>query len=139
MKKFNLKINGSSYQVNIRETADNIIQLEVNGSSYEVELEKEVKTTKTPTLIRGGTKPVHTVEPLATKASTKKIISPLPGTIIRLEVKEGDQVKTGDPLVILEAMKMENTILAESSGTIKSITTKVGMSVLQGDVLLEIG
>lgn len=138
MKKYNLKINGNPYQVEIKETVNNIIHLEVNGTAYQVEMEKEVVTTKTPTLVRGGTKPVHTVEPLATKASTKKIISPLPGTVIKLLVKEGDQVKTGDALLLLEAMKMENTILAESAGTIKNINAKAGAAVLQGDVLLEI-
>lgn len=139
MKKYKLKINGNPYEVDIKDIKDNIIRLEVNGSSYEIELEKEVKVTKTPTLVRGGTKPVHVVEPLTSQATTKKILSPLPGTIVRVLVKEGDPVKTGDALVILEAMKMENTILAESSGTIKVVMAKAGNAVLQGDVLIEIG
>jgi len=139
MKKYNLKINGNPYNVEIKEAKDNQIQLEVNGTAYEVQLDREVKTTKTPTLVRGGTKPVHTVDPLATQSSTKKITSPLPGTILKVLVKEGDAVKTGDALIILEAMKMENTILAESAGTVRAIPVKPGTAVLQGDNLIEIG
>lgn len=138
MKKYKIKINGNPYNLEIKETSENIIRVEVNGSLYEVELEKEVKVSKTPTLVRGGTKPVHTVEPLSSGTSTKKITSPLPGVIIKILVKEGDQVKTGDALIILEAMKMENTILAESSGVVRSVNTKTGAAVLQGDVLVEI-
>ena len=139
MKNYKLKINGNTYQVDIKEVKDNVIQLEVNGSCYQVEFEKEVKTTKTPTLVRGGTKPVHVVEPLASQAATQKILAPLPGTILKILVKEGDAVKTGDVLMILEAMKMENTILSESSGTVKAVIAREGGVVLQGDTLIEIG
>ena len=139
MKKYKFKINGNTYHVNIQDTSANLIQLEVNGSSYEVQMETEVKTTKTPTLIRSEPRLTQRVEPLSTSASTHKITSPLPGVILNIMVKEGDAVKTGDPLVILEAMKMENTILAESAGVVKSVKVTPQKSVLQGDLLLEIG
>lgn len=139
MKKYKLTINGNPYEVDIKEIKDNTIHLEVNGSPYEVAMEKEVKATKTPTLVRTGTRPAHSVDPLATKAAAQKILSPLPGTILSVKVKEGDAVKTGDVLMMLEAMKMENTILAESSGTVKAILVQAGTAVLQGDPLIEIG
>lgn len=138
MKKYKFKINGNSYHVNIKKASGNIIRLEVNGSQYEVELETEVRTSKTPALIRVEPRPVQRVEPLATGATTKKVVAPLPGTILKVLVKEGDVVKTGDTLVILEAMKMENTILAESSGTVQSIKVQPQANVLQGDLLMEI-
>ncbi|MCG8388463.1 MAG: biotin/lipoyl-binding protein [Cytophagales bacterium] len=138
MKNYKFKIHGNEYHVNIKETEANIIRLEVNGSSYEVEMEKEVKTSKTPVLVRGGTKPVQRVDNLSTNASTRKISAPLPGTVLKILVKEGDEVKTGDALMILEAMKMENTILAESSGKVQSIKVQENSTVLQGDQLLEI-
>ncbi|MCU0356769.1 MAG: biotin/lipoyl-binding protein [Cyclobacteriaceae bacterium] len=139
MKSYKLKINGNPYDVQIKEAKDNIISVEVNGSSYHIELEKEVKATKTPVLVRSGTRPTQVEVPITTKAVPKKIVSPLPGTIIKIRVNVGDTVKTGDPLIILEAMKMENTILAESSGKVIAINTREGSSVLQGDVLIEIG
>lgn len=138
MKKYKFQINGSTYHVDIKDTADNLIQLEVNGSPFEVKMETEVKTSKTPTLIRTEPRPVQKVDPLAASASTKKVSSPLPGVIHNILVKEGDKVKTGDVLLILEAMKMENQILAESSGTIASIKVRPQSTVLQGDLLVEI-
>lgn len=138
MKKYKFIINGNSYHVDLKDVEGNLLTLEVNGTPYEVEMEKEVKTSKTPALIRTEPKPDQKVEPLKTKQSTKKITAPLPGVILKVLVKEGDQVKTGDPIILLEAMKMENTILAEASGTISSISVQANASVLQGDVLLEI-
>ena len=138
MKKYKLKINGNSYHVDIKSTEGNFINLEVNGSSYEVEMEAEVKTSKTPTLVRSEPKPVQAVDSLKTQKSTKKITAPLPGIVLKLLVKEGDQVKTGDELLILEAMKMENTILAEYAGTVGKIFRAANENVLQGDDLMEI-
>lgn len=138
MKKYKFKINGNSYEVNIKEASGSIIQLEVNGSPFDVEMETEVKTTKTPTLVRYESRPTQKVEPLSAGSSVKKVLSPLPGLIHAIKVKEGDAVKSGDTLMILEAMKMENSILAETSGTVRAIKIKQGSAVLQGDLLLEI-
>lgn len=139
MKKYNLNINGNTYNVHIKEAENNCITMEVNGTAYEVELEQEVKTTKTPRLVRAEPKQTTNVGALKTDKSVKKIIAPLPGTVLKMCVNVGDTIKTGDDLIILEAMKMENTIQAESSGVVKSILVQNGGSVLQGDVLLEIG
>ena len=139
MKKYKLKINGNPYHVNIISAEKNNVQLEVNGTAYSVELESEVKASKTPRLVRAEPKQEQKVESLQTKKSTKKITAPLPGTILKVLVKEGDEVKTGDNLMVLEAMKMENTIQAESSGTIKTIHVQANANVLQGDTLVEIG
>jgi biotin carboxyl carrier protein len=65
--------------------------------------------------------------------------APLPGTILEVKVKEGDIVKTGDLLLIMEAMKMENNIKADKEGKVLSVKVHPGDSVLEGDVLVEIG
>lgn len=139
MKKYKLNINGNTYSVKINEAEKNRIQLDVNGTTYEVELENEVKTSKTPRLVRAEPTPTQNTTPLKSKTSTKKITAPLPGTILKVCVKEGDTIKTGDDLVVLEAMKMENTIQAESSGVVKAILVQPNDNVLQGDTLLKIG
>lgn len=139
MKNYQLKINGNTYHVKINEAEQNKIQLEVNGTAYEVELENEVKQSKTPLLVRAEPRQVQEVNPLQTNKSTKKIIAPLPGTILEVKVQVGDVVKTGDALIVLEAMKMENTILSESSGVVKSMNVILNGNVLQGDTMLEIG
>ncbi len=140
MKSFKFKIYGNDYTVNVRDVEGQTIKLEVNGTEYVVEMEKEVKSTKTPTLVRSQPKtvPAPTQNTLATRVSTRRITAPLPGVILEMQVKEGDTVKTGDTLLVMEAMKMENNILAEQSGTIKSIKVRKGDAVLQGDLLIEI-
>ena len=139
MKQYKFKINGSSYHIHIKDATDNIIQVEVNGSPYEVVMETEVKkTSKTPTLIRTEPRLTQKVDALTTSDTLKRVLSPLPGIVLEILVKEGDVVKMGDKLLVLEAMKMENMILAENSGTIKTIKVGARSTVLQGDILLEI-
>ncbi len=138
MKKYKFKINGSSYHIDIKETSGNLIQIEVNGSPYEVVMDGEVKTSKTPVLIRTEPRLTQKVDSLTTSDTLKKVLSPLPGIVLELLVKEGDVVKSGDKLLVLEAMKMENMILAENSGTVHSVKVAAKSTVLQGDLLLEI-
>ncbi len=137
MKKFKSTIRGNEYEVHINSFEDNIAEIDVNGSIYQVELEEQVKTTKTPKLVRS--KPVPTKESKPTPVSgLSKVEAPLPGTIFKLKVKEGEEVKKGQVILIMEAMKMENNILAEKDGTVSKIHVSEGTSVLQGDVLVEI-
>jgi len=140
MKAFKFNIFGNDYAVQVHDIDGQTIKLEVNGSEYTVVMEKPVKSTKTPTLVRSQPKTVAapTENTLTTKSSTRKATAPLPGVIMEVKVKVGDTVKTGDVLLIMEAMKMENNILAENSGSISSLNVKQGDTVLQGDVLLEI-
>ncbi len=137
MKKFKFTIRGNEYEVQINSFEDNIAEIDVNGSTYKVELEEQVKTTKTPKLVRS--KPVQVKESKPKPAAGfSKILAPLPGTVFKLNVKEGDEVKKGQTIMILEAMKMENNILAEKDGTVNKIHVSEGGAVLQGDILVEI-
>jgi biotin carboxyl carrier protein len=139
MKIFKFKINGQKFDVEIKNFEDKVAQIEVNGTVYDVEIESEVKQPKTPKIVR---KPVllgdegKTVNMSASGPSTVK--APLPGSIFQLKSKVGDQVKKGQVLLVMEAMKMENDILAEKDGTISAIKVNVGDAVLQGDVLVEL-
>lgn len=137
MKKFKFTIRGNEYEVQINSFDENMAEVDVNGSIYQVELEKEVKTSKTPKLVRPKPKPTQADKP---KPATglSKVVAPLPGTIIKINVKEGDAVKKGDVLMIMEAMKMENNVLAEKDGVIKKVQVNEGVAILQGDVLVEI-
>jgi biotin carboxyl carrier protein len=135
MKNFKFKIRGEKYEVEITGQEANLLHLEVNGTPYEVELEREVKTSKTPTLVRSS---VETHRPMVQKMVTDefKVKIPLPGIIMNIMVKEGDTIKAGDKLVMYEAMKMENIITAEKPGKVLSIKVKTGDTVLQDDVVL---
>ncbi len=141
MKHFKFKIRGSEYEVHISNFEKNIAELEVNGTAYKVELESEVKTSKTPKLMRSAVPAPSRREQKVTKNISSKayvVKAPLPGIILKIFVKIGDTVKKGDRLMTMEAMKMENNVLAEKDGIIKSIEVASGANVLQNDVLLKI-
>ncbi|MCF8296291.1 MAG: hypothetical protein K9J13_01995 [Saprospiraceae bacterium] len=140
MKKFKFTIKGQNYDVNVIDFNNNIADIEVNGTPYQVEVQHEVKKTKTPTLVRPAIKNPEGAERIQKAlGSGFPVLSPLPGSIIKIFVSPGDAVKKGDNMMIMEAMKMENNVLAEKDGVINSVKVAVGQSVLQGDVLLEIG
>jgi glutaconyl-CoA/methylmalonyl-CoA decarboxylase subunit gamma len=139
MKTFKFTINGNKYNVDVKDIEENIAHLEVNGTKYEIEIEKTVKKTKTPTIVRS----ISTVPPKPDidkreKGSATPVLAPLPGNIIEIVVKPGDIVKKDQKLMVMEAMKMENQILADKDGVIESIKVEVGQAVLQGDKLIEI-
>ncbi len=146
MKKFKFTINGNIYEVDIQNIDDNIAEVEVNGTIYKVEVDKAMQTTKTPKLVRSVSVPSTDSEPSIAKTSspgtpkgTGSIKSPLPGVILYIHVREGDQVKVGQKLLKLEAMKMENNINADKEGKIIALKVSKGDSVMEGDVLIVIG
>ena len=67
----------------------------------------------------------------------KLVVSPMPGLVVSVEVTEGQEVKTGEPLIIVEAMKMENVLRAETDGTIKSVKVEAGNSVAADELMIE--
>jgi len=140
MKKYKFTINGMDYSVEINSVEDRTIEVDVNGTPYTVLLDKEVKQTKTPTLLRSVAVP-STDQGAAIKAGTKTgtIKSPLPGTIIDIFVKPGDTVTIGQRVLLLEAMKMENNIDSDKAGTVTEIKISKGDAVMEGDVLIVIG
>ena len=142
MKKFKFKIKGHDYNVELLNFEGNSAQLDVNGTIYEVELQREVKQSKTPRLVRQEiqtTRQDSKIKKTITKTAGHDVKCPLPGNIMQVFVKNGDEVKLGTRLVMYEAMKMENTILAEKDGTIRNLSVQPGDSVLQDAKLMEIG
>lgn len=141
MKNYKYTIRGHVYEVEILDIEGNIAEIEVNGTHYKIELHNEQRKTKTPKLVRAKVPSPTTKEKKITKdigAKNYKVLAPLPGTILQIFVKEGDTVNVGDKLLIMEAMKMENDVLAEKGGTIKSIKISPNDAVLQNDLLIEI-
>ena len=140
MKKYSLKINGKNFEVDIVRFDGKNATVQVNGSPYQVEVCDEPKASKTPVLARKPvvTQPGEGEIKRAEASNAFKVISPLPGSIFKLNVSVGDQVKEGDCLLVMEAMKMENNIICERSGVVSAIRVKIGDTVLQGDTLLEL-
>lgn len=142
-RTFKMKIHGNEYTVDIKSIGEGVASVEVNGTVYDVAYEAEKKVSKTPTLTRtpvystSAERPKTTAGPAENKGKIVK--SPLPGVILEVRVREGAEVKAGDLLLIMEAMKMENNIVAPSDGRVTSLKVNVGDNVLEGDPLVEIG
>ncbi|MGB5499210.1 MAG: biotin/lipoyl-containing protein [Maribacter sp.] len=138
MKNFTFKIKGNNYNVKILSHEGNEIQLEVNGTSYSAKMKEEIKKAKTPTLVRAASK--RPSEPLKVNPSSSKtkIVAPIPGVVLSIDVKVGDTIKVGDRLLLLEAMKMENNITSEKAGTITAVKITVGQQVLQNEIMIEL-
>lgn len=142
-------INGKPFQWDLTKIAEGNFHILYNNKSYRAEVVKADRATRTFQLKINNK--IHTVEVkdkfdlllekmgMASGASSKvnNIKAPMPGLVIDMKVKPGDVVKTGDPLLILEAMKMENIIKSPGDGTIKNVKTKKGDSVEKGQVLIE--
>ena len=141
MKKYKFTINGITYEVNINNAEGQMIELEVNGTPYTVTLDKEVKQTKTPKLMRTQVAPSTDINKQEAKTAKKggSISSPLPGVILDVFVKPGDKITVGQKVILLEAMKMENNIESDKEGVVAEVKANKGDSVMEGDVLIIMG
>ncbi len=144
MKEYKYKIDGKEYAVKIDKIEGDQAQLEVNGTPYSVEIIQEKKETPKVAKSAPAAAPAATAAPApaAAPASTgkgKAVKAPLPGVIISVDVQVGQQVKRGQQVAVLEAMKMENGINAECDGTISEIKVKAGDSILEGTDIVIIG
>ncbi len=143
MNSFKYSIIGNVYKVHINSVVDDIAELEVNGTPYHVKMEKPAKKqmvtlkrpAQAPTTASGA--PVVSRPVAATTQGAVK--TPLPGVILQVKCNVGDTVKRGQTLIILEAMKMENSINADRDGKIIEIKVHKGDSVLEGADLVVIG
>ena len=154
MKEYKFKINGKEYQVAIGEASGNMLSVNVNGADYQVELENmnaaaaaisagakkmaDAPANASPASAAPSTAASAAAAPAAAGAG-QTIKSPLPGIIISVDVKEGQAVKRGQKVAVVEAMKMENDILAECDGTVTAVHARKGDSVLEGADIVTIG
>ena len=160
MKEYKYKINGNEYSVAIIDLEGDKAAVEVNGVSYQVDILTEGYTAPAP---RPAAKPAASApapaaapaapapapqpiapaapadEPAAPAGKGTAVQSPLPGVILDLKVAVGDQVKAGQTVAILEAMKMENNINAECDGVITAIKVAKGDNILEGSDIVIIG
>ena len=128
MRKFNISVNGKKYEVEVEE---------VGGASAPVSAPKSAAPAPKPAApAPAAAKPAATAAPPAGSTVVK---APMLGTIVSIKVNAGDMVKKGDVLVILEAMKMENEIMAPQDGKVVAVNTSNGVSVNTGDALVSLG
>lgn len=150
MKEYTFNINGKTYNVTINSMSGDAANVTVNGVSYQVGIQNNAlagiqeciqpsQAAQTVPTVQAApaVQPVVAPAPAAPAApavsgSAKTVKAPLPGVIIAVKVKVGDTVKPGQTVAVLEAMKMENDILAESAGTVTAINVNQGDSILEG-------
>ncbi len=150
MKNYNLKINDNEYKVQLDKLDHNskTARVIVNGTEYIVEVDgvKPMPTSK-PQVSKAtysATTPTAApapaaAAPKAASAGGAKITSPLPGTVLAINVAVGDSVAVGQTVAVLEAMKMENNISADRAGVVKEVCVAKGANVQEGDALIILG
>jgi len=153
VKKFKITVNNQVFDVNIEDLVDEKAFVKVNGISYEVGIERIIEKRRDET----GRKTLQNRSEISSlpqrkididrkpPASSKvdnsgcNITAPLPGLIIDLLITEGDAVKSGEVVIRMEAMKMENDIISPRDGVIKKIMVTKGAEVREGEILVELG
>jgi biotin carboxyl carrier protein len=146
--KIKVKIEDQTFEVNVGDLNTRPIQATVDGQTVEVWPEESPRlvavapmTSPVPVVAPApvAAAPVQASVPATSAGGTKTgtIIAPIPGVIVTLAVKEGDSVKKGQELCVLEAMKMKNSIRSNRDGIIGAVKVKVGDHVQHSQVLLE--
>ena len=142
-KEYKYTINGNQYEVTIGDIEGTVATVNVNGEEYKVEWEPEAEPEKKKPVL-GKPAAAAAADSSAETASAANVNTnnavkaPLPGVITSIEVAVGDEVKAGDTLLVLEAMKMANNIEAEKAGKVATILVKPGQSVMEDDPLVVI-
>ena len=138
MKEFKFNIDGKEIKATVEPQEDGKLAVTLNDTTYTVEVPELMKQAPRPVVSRAAAPaPVATKPIAAAPAASNVVAAPLPGTITKVLVKEGDKVKKGDTLLTMEAMKMENSITAEADGIVRKVHVGVGASVNQGDALID--
>lgn len=137
MRKYQLTINKKKIDVNLLELTAEAAEVEVNGQIYQITIDaisQDRDTTPAPPA-RNLASPAPTTG-ATTVAGSGTVCAPIPGALLAIYVKVGDEVKAGQPLFKMEAMKMENEINSRIDGTISAILASAGDSVAQGQELI---
>ena len=140
-KKVELKIDGKTYQVEIKSLTTDNAQVLVDGREVQVDISMPPDAPRAPAprpAAKKATAPAKQTAPRPASPSSKSLLSLMPGVVIKILVKEGQQVAAGDVLLVLEAMKMENEIKSRLSGIVTDIQIAVGHSVESGTLLLRV-
>lgn len=141
MKEYKYTIDGQKYEVAIGEIEDNVATVTVNGVEYKVEMEPEPKEEKKKVVVKAAAETQSSEEAATGSANVNTanaLRAPLPGVVTEIKVAVGDEVKKGDTVVVLEAMKMANNLEAEKDGKVTAICVKQGESVMEDTPLVVI-
>ncbi len=153
-KTFRITINGRPYEVEVGDLAASPVEVKVDGQVFQVELEKAAPVSPPASLPAGpkisvpppapavaakpSPEPARGPAPGPAAGAGKSITAPMPGVVLAVRVKDGDRIRRGQEVCLLESMKMELNIMASTDGVVKKVCVAVGQSVVHGTVLIEI-
>ncbi len=146
---YKINVDSMNFEVEVGEITGGTAQVTVNGKPYKIIIEgydnlnggvaaAPVQTSLEPVNSPVSTEPVVPA-PAARKiasAGAGSIVAPIPGLILDIMVKVGDSVEAGDPVVIIEAMKMENNLVTDTTGIVREINVQKGAQVNTGDLIM---
>ena len=142
MREYLLSIGDKDYKAKVKEINSQEAVVIINDIEYRVKLKqlgrKQQAPAKRTIENKAASTPTTATQVKTTHESANTITSPLPGLILEISVKEGDSVKAGQTVLVMESMKMENQIQAPYDGVVKKILVKNGDNILEGENLLEI-
>jgi biotin carboxyl carrier protein len=137
MKKFIITVNGKKYEVEVEEITSGE-SVAVQSTPPAAKIQPTVESRPQPSIEKPSAQPKKEVTAKPVPEGAETVEAPMPGTILDIKVNEGDTVTAGQVLVILEAMKMENEIVAPRDGKVTAINTTKGASVNAGDTLISL-
>jgi glutaconyl-CoA/methylmalonyl-CoA decarboxylase subunit gamma len=150
MRTYELSVNGNDYKIKVKSFNLDTAELEINGEMVKIAVKNmgdDLAGRPLPTRSLSSKTPVAAAATSSAPKTPSKsggsggkaVTAPIPGAIMEIFVKEGQEIKTGQPVLKMEAMKMENIINSDFSGTVQSISVNPGDAVSQGQELVLIG
>ena len=134
MKKYNFEIDGKKFEVEVNLISSNNAEVRVNNKNFDIKISNDLTESK-------KTEPKKT-EPKKAEQSVQgnpgDLLALMPGKIIKVLVSEGQKIKMGEPVIIMESMKMEQTIVSSADGAIESVNVSEGETIEVGSVMIVI-
>ena len=153
--KYNISVKEQTFEIEVGEISQGMARVNVNGTDYDVRIDHYPNAAPSQTIMPSPVIPQRTYVPPAAPSATAApqravtpppapealsggsvVKAPMPGLILDVQVRAGDQVKAGQTVIIMEAMKMENSITVKIDGTVKEIHVQKGAQVMTGHTLL---
>ncbi len=135
MKFYRIRINGTEYRVGVEKTGEGVYRVRIGDKEAEVVVEESYESFEIRKAESKESVELKDVGVAKAEVSPGNVVSMLPGVVVKILAKPGDRVKVGEPIMIIESMKMENEIVSPRDGIVEKITVKEGQRIEAGDVL----
>ena len=135
MKKYNFEIDGKKFEVEVNLLNSNDAQVKVNDKNFDIKISNNLPEPKKSEPKKSEPK----IPDQSVQGNPGDLLALMPGKILKVLVSEGQKIKMGEPVIIMESMKMEQTIVSSADGVINSINVKEGETIEVGSVMIVIG